>query len=99
MHRAKLLQLFSQRPMNQQRSPCCNNFLTPTESYHSKVIPIVILNAEKIAEAVLLCVFTITFPSFLFVQRPIIWLWYKSLVASNCSLNGEVSSKVSCDFV
>ena len=49
--------------MDQQWSLCCNTFLTVTQSYHSKVTPIGTLPAEKIAEAVMLYVFTIALPA------------------------------------
>ena len=47
--------------MDRQVSPCCPNFLTVTQSYHSKVTYVGALHAEKIAEAVLLYVFRIAF--------------------------------------
>ena len=50
IHRAKLLQLFSPHPMDQQGSPCCHNFMTVSQSYHSKVTPIGELNAKKIVK-------------------------------------------------
>ena len=62
IHRGKLVQVFSPHPMDQKVSPCYHNFLTVTQSYDSKVTPISALYAEKIAEAVLLYVFIITFP-------------------------------------
>ena len=34
--------------MQQQLSPCCDNFLTVTPSYHSKVIPVGAVNIEKL---------------------------------------------------
>ena len=49
--------------MDQQVSPCYHSFLTVTQSFHSKVTPIGVLYAEKIAEAVLLYVFRIAFPA------------------------------------
>ena len=54
--------------MDKQGSACCHNFLTVTPSYHSKVNPVGPLDAEKLAEAVLLYVFNIAFPAFLFCQ-------------------------------
>jgi hypothetical protein len=47
IHRAKLLQLFSPHPIDQQGSPCCPIFLTLTLSYHSMVTPIWALYAQK----------------------------------------------------
>ena len=46
VHRAKLLQLFSLHPMDQQVYSCCCSFLTITQSYHSKNTPIGTLHAE-----------------------------------------------------
>ena len=63
IQRAKLLQLFSPLTMDQQRSPCCHNFLAVAQSYRGKVIPIGAMYAEKIAEVVLLYVFRIPFPA------------------------------------
>ena len=56
--------------MDQQGSPCCHIFLTVIPSCHSKVIPIGTLHAEKIAEAVLLYVFKMAFPSSLSAPPP-----------------------------
>ena len=47
--------------MNQQESPCCQNFMTVTQRNHSKVTPIGALHAEKIAEVVSLYASTIAF--------------------------------------
>ena len=52
LHGTKLLELFFLHPMDQQRSPCSLNFLAVTASYHSKVISIGSLLAEKIAKIV-----------------------------------------------
>ena len=52
LHRTKLLELFLPHPRDQQRSPCSLNFLAVTASYHSKVISIGALLAEKIAKIV-----------------------------------------------
>ena len=49
-------------------SPWYNTFLTVTQSWHSKVIPIVTLHIDKIAEAGLLYVFRISFPASLFPE-------------------------------
>ena len=46
IHRAKFLQLFFQHPRKKQGSHCCNNFLTVTLSYHSKVTHIGALHDE-----------------------------------------------------
>ena len=54
--------------MDQQVSPSYHTFLLVTPSYHSKVTPIGVLHAEKIAEAVLLYVFRLAFPASLLVQ-------------------------------
>ena len=44
-------------------SSCCHNFLTVTPSYHRKVNLVSPLDAQTIAEAVLLYVFIIAFPA------------------------------------
>ena len=54
VHRAKLIQLFSLYPIDQQVYSCYCSFLTITQSYHSKNTPIGILHAEKIGEAILI---------------------------------------------
>jgi hypothetical protein len=41
--------VISPHPIDQQVSPCFNNFLTVTKSYHSKVTAIGALHTEKIA--------------------------------------------------
>ena len=51
-HRAKLLQLFSLHPMDQQVYSYCCSFLTITQSYYSKNTPVGTLYGEEIAEAV-----------------------------------------------
>ena len=56
IHRAKLLQLFSLHPMDQQVYSCCCSFLTITQSYHSKNTHVGTLHVEEIAEPVLLYV-------------------------------------------
>ena len=48
---------------DQQRSPCDQNFLTVTHSFHSKATSIVVLHNEKIPESVWLYVFRIAFPA------------------------------------
>ena len=63
MHIGKQLQLFFPHPTEQQGSFCCRTFLTVTQIYHSKVTPICTLHVEKIAEAVVLYVFTTAFPA------------------------------------
>ena len=63
IHRAKLLQLFSLHPNDQQVYACCHNFMTVTQSYHSKNIPAGRLHDVKIGKSVLLYVFTIAFPT------------------------------------
>ena len=65
---------YSLHPMDQQGSLCCNTFLTVTQSYHSKVTPIGTLPAEKIAEAVMLYVFTIALPADRTFGRITVWL-------------------------
>ena len=45
--------------MDQQESPCDHNFLRVTPSYHSKVIHIYAMYAEKNTKVVLLNVITI----------------------------------------
>ena len=67
MHRAKLLQLFSQHPMVKKGSAYFFSFVAYIPSYFSKQNLIGPLNAEKIAEAVLLYVFKIGFPAPLLV--------------------------------
>ena len=62
LYRAKMIWIFFPHSNDKQKSPCCHNFLTGTQTYHSKVTPIDMLHAEKIAEAVLLYVFPIAFP-------------------------------------
>ena len=62
--------MFSPHPMDQQVSPCYHSFLTVAQTYDSKVTPIGALHAEKIAEAVLLYVFRITFPASPFPTLP-----------------------------
>ena len=57
IHKAKLLQLVSLHPIDQQGSPCCFNFLSGSPSYYSNVTHIDLLYDENIAEAVFLCVF------------------------------------------
>ena len=52
-------------PIDQHESPCCHKFLAVTQSYHIKVNQGK-LNAEKIAETVVLFVFTLKFPASLF---------------------------------
>ena len=59
IYREKLLALVSKHPIEQRGSPCCYNFLTVTQSYHSKVNPVGSLNAVKLVEAVFLPVFNI----------------------------------------
>ena len=49
--------------MDQHVSPSYHTFMMVTPSYHSNVIPIGALQAEKIAQAVLLYVFRIAFPA------------------------------------
>ena len=49
--------------MDQQVSPSYHTFLTVTPSYPSQVTPNGALQAEKIAEAVLLSVFRIALPA------------------------------------
>ena len=63
IRKAKLLQILSPYPMNQQESPYCHKFLTVTSSYHSKVTPIGAIYAEKIDEALLLYVSKLAFPA------------------------------------
>ena len=53
--------MFSLHPMYQQVLPCYHSFLIVTQNYDSKMTPIGALHAEKIAQAVLLYVFRITF--------------------------------------
>ena len=53
IHRAKQFELFSLHP-SQCNGTTGLNFLTVISSHHSKVTPISVLQAEKIAEAVLL---------------------------------------------
>ena len=62
-----LFQLFSQHPMHEQGSPCCNNFLYVTQNYHSNVTPIGAMHAKNITEIILLNVFRIAFPASLFM--------------------------------
>ena len=61
--------VFSLHQTDQQGSSCFHNFLTVTQSYHSKVNPIGALHAEKIAEAFLL--FIIAFPASLLLVHVI----------------------------
>ena len=64
--KAKLLQQFSLHPMDQQESPCCHNFLTVTQSYHSSVTPVGTLHVEKISASFLLYIFGIKVTASLF---------------------------------
>ena len=48
--------------MDQQGSSCCGSLESLSESYDSKVNPVDPLDAEKLAEAVLLNEFNIVFP-------------------------------------
>ena len=52
----ELLQLVPPHPIDQQMSSCYHSFQILTQSYNSKVTPIVTLHAHKIGEAVLLYV-------------------------------------------
>ena len=66
IHRAKLIQIFSQHPKHQQGSPGCGSFDLLSGRYGSKVTPVILLDAEKIADVVLLYVSTMAFPASLF---------------------------------
>ena len=57
IHRAKLLQLFSPHPMDQQVFSCCHNFLTVTQSYNSKNTSMARVHAVKIAKSVFLFIY------------------------------------------
>ena len=68
--------LISPHMINQKGSTCCNTFLTVTPCYHSKMTLGGSLDAEKLAEAILLYVFNIAFPVSLlittaFVDQPL----------------------------
>ena len=55
--------------MDQHGSPCCFNFLTVTSSYYNKVNLISALDAEILAAAVLIYVFSIGFPMSLLSEK------------------------------
>ena len=77
--------------MNQQVSPCYHSFMTISQSCHSKVTLINALQVEKIAEAVLLYVFRMTFSASLLRMdcrgfsgvHKIWWRWEKNLVKAS----------------
>ena len=70
IHRENLLQLFSLHPMDQQVFSYCCSFLTITQSYHRKNTTVGTLHTEEIAEAVLLYISWIAFPTSPFTKYP-----------------------------
>ena len=60
--------MFSAQPVDRQVSASNHSLLTVTERYHSTVTPIGVWHTEKIAEAVLLSVVRIAFPTSLFAR-------------------------------
>ena len=60
--------LISLHSVDQHGSSCCGSLELLPGSYDSKVNPSSSLTTEKLAEAVLLYVFNIAFPAFLFCQ-------------------------------
>ena len=67
IHCVKLLHPFSKHSRDQQVSAYNRSFFTIIQSQGSKEILFSLLHANKIADAVLLCVFNIGFPTSLFV--------------------------------
>ena len=79
MHREKLLPLISPHPMEQQGSLCGHTFLNVTPSYQSKMTIDGSLDAEKLAEPVLLYLFHIPFSVPLTENIQKIYCWDKTM--------------------
>ena len=61
--------LFPLHLLDQQVYSCCHNLMTVIQSYNSKNTPSGKLHAVKIAEADLLYVFTLVFPTSLLAKQ------------------------------